>query len=143
MSSIISRLSIDWGQSFPAPLLSPYEAAVALKKCQWQEEGYPMDFYANDSLGQWTPNHKPPGKYLRSILQNLMKVFSSNPFIRDFTDIDMLDTHESRYAFTLLARCFKGPYISTYSFISSIALCITLSNDLICFLFRMWRLWVW
>ena len=70
-----------------------------------------MDFYANDSLGQWTPNHKPPGKYLRSILQNLMKVFSSNPFIRDFTDIDMLDTHESRYAFTLLARCFKGPYI--------------------------------
>ena len=23
---------------------------------------YPMDFYANDSLGDWTPNHKPSGK---------------------------------------------------------------------------------
>ena len=21
-----------------------------------------MDFYANDSLGPWTPNHKPSGK---------------------------------------------------------------------------------
>ena len=63
----LSRLSIDWGQSFPAPLLSPYEAAVALKKCAWKEEVYPMDFYANDSLGHRTPNHKPPGKYLWSI----------------------------------------------------------------------------
>lgn len=23
------------------------------------EEVYPMDFYANKSLGEWTPNHKP------------------------------------------------------------------------------------
>ena len=50
------RLSIDWGYAFPAPLLSPYEAAVALKRVQWQEN-YPMDFYSNTSLGPWTNNH--------------------------------------------------------------------------------------
>lgn len=55
------RLSIDWGYAFPKPLLSPYEAAVALKSIDWQSR-YPMDFYANDSLGPWTPNnqvHRP------------------------------------------------------------------------------------
>jgi len=51
------RLSIDWGTSFPAPLLSPYEAAVAVNEIDWREEIYPMDFYAKDSLGPWTPNH--------------------------------------------------------------------------------------
>lgn len=39
------RLSIDWGTAFGRPLLSPYEAAVALRKVDWQET-YPMDFYA-------------------------------------------------------------------------------------------------
>ena len=53
------RLSIDWGLAFHAPILSPYEAAVALEEVAWQEEHYPMDFYANNSLGPWTPNHKP------------------------------------------------------------------------------------
>jgi len=53
------RLSIDWGLAFSAPILSPYEAAVALREVEWQEEIYPMDFYANSSLGPWTPNHKP------------------------------------------------------------------------------------
>jgi 2-(3-amino-3-carboxypropyl)histidine synthase len=53
------RLSIDWGLAFASPLLSPYEAAVALNTVPWQEEVYPMDFYANSSLGPWTPNHKP------------------------------------------------------------------------------------
>eukprot|EP00054_Salpingoeca_dolichothecata_P010763 m.59881 g.59881 ORF g.59881 m.59881 type:complete len:427 (-) comp19137_c0_seq1:56-1336(-) len=51
------RLSIDWGYAFPRPLLSPYEAAVALKNAQWQLI-YPMDFYANDSLGAWTVNNE-------------------------------------------------------------------------------------
>jgi len=55
------RLSIDWGLSFSAPILSPYEAAVALEQCAWRQDVYPMDFYANDSLGHWTPNHKPTG----------------------------------------------------------------------------------
>jgi len=53
------RLSIDWGMAFPAPILSPYEAAVALAEIEWQAEVYPMDFYATNSLGPWTPNHKP------------------------------------------------------------------------------------
>lgn len=50
------RLSIDWGLAFEKPLLSPYEAAVALKRLPgWaaantpeENEGsttYRMDFY--------------------------------------------------------------------------------------------------
>lgn len=68
------RLSIDWGYAFPRPLLSPYEALVALgvREAGWlaSEEGsernvveeedgkskadrvYPMDFYAKDGLGR-------------------------------------------------------------------------------------------
>ncbi|XP_055594310.1 2-(3-amino-3-carboxypropyl)histidine synthase subunit 1 [Uranotaenia lowii] len=73
------RLSIDWGTAFPKPLLTPYELSVALGDAQWKldeasveqnnpeisnsssqhPEAYPMDFYANKSLGEWTPNHKP------------------------------------------------------------------------------------
>ena len=54
------RLSIDWGTQFPKPLLTPYEAAVALKMINHDEtKPYPMDFYASASLGPWTPNHKP------------------------------------------------------------------------------------
>lgn len=51
------RLSIDWGYAFTRPLLSPYEASVALGRIQgWAglelENGtkgkgdYPMDFYS-------------------------------------------------------------------------------------------------
>uniref|UniRef100_A0A6I8NX73 2-(3-amino-3-carboxypropyl)histidine synthase subunit 1 n=1 Tax=Ornithorhynchus anatinus TaxID=9258 RepID=A0A6I8NX73_ORNAN len=50
------RLSIDWGTAFPKPLLTPYEASVALKDIPWQQP-YPMDFYAGSSLGPWTVNH--------------------------------------------------------------------------------------
>ncbi|XP_029067185.1 2-(3-amino-3-carboxypropyl)histidine synthase subunit 1 isoform X2 [Monodon monoceros] len=50
------RLSIDWGTAFPKPLLTPYEAAVALRDISWQQP-YPMDFYAGSSLGPWTVNH--------------------------------------------------------------------------------------
>uniref|UniRef100_A0A8C8VLH2 2-(3-amino-3-carboxypropyl)histidine synthase subunit 1 n=1 Tax=Pelusios castaneus TaxID=367368 RepID=A0A8C8VLH2_9SAUR len=50
------RLSIDWGEAFSKPLLTPYEAAVALKEIEWQQT-YPMDFYAGQSLGPWTVNH--------------------------------------------------------------------------------------
>ncbi|VEN38260.1 unnamed protein product [Callosobruchus maculatus] len=53
------RLSIDWGKSFSKPLLTPYEAAILLKKEKFpSDSNYPMDFYANASLGPWTPNHK-------------------------------------------------------------------------------------
>ncbi|XP_005107942.1 2-(3-amino-3-carboxypropyl)histidine synthase subunit 1 [Aplysia californica] len=56
------RLSIDWGAAFSKPLLSPYEMSVALQLAQWQDT-YPMDYYANESLGSWTVNNevnKPP-----------------------------------------------------------------------------------
>lgn len=74
------RLSIDWGYAFSRPLLSPYEASVALgvhgargwkdmgllktvgeekarilENGRKGEEDYPMDFYADGSLGEWTP----------------------------------------------------------------------------------------
>uniref|UniRef100_A0A182PL67 2-(3-amino-3-carboxypropyl)histidine synthase subunit 1 n=1 Tax=Anopheles epiroticus TaxID=199890 RepID=A0A182PL67_9DIPT len=70
------RLSIDWGTAFPKPLLTPYELSVALGDAEWNipectaateekprpvpnlEVTYPMDFYANASLGEWTPNFK-------------------------------------------------------------------------------------
>lgn len=51
------RLSIDWGYAFEKPLLTPYELVVAMKNIEWKEQ-YPMDFYAAQSLGNWTPNHK-------------------------------------------------------------------------------------
>lgn len=50
------RLSTDWGYAFPAPLLSPYEAEVALGAIQWQDI-YPMDFYRRDG-GSWSNYHK-------------------------------------------------------------------------------------
>lgn len=68
------RLSIDWGYAFPKPLLSPYEAAVTLERTQgWDkdidgERDYPMDFYANDSRGPWTPRYglMPPRRPRRA-----------------------------------------------------------------------------
>ncbi|XP_048121408.1 2-(3-amino-3-carboxypropyl)histidine synthase subunit 1 isoform X4 [Alosa alosa] len=65
------RLSIDWGTAFSKPLLSPYEAAVALQQADWQDV-YPMDFYSNQSLGPWAPNHpdnqpaRPPRRQTQS-----------------------------------------------------------------------------
>lgn len=65
------RLSIDWGYAFPAPLLSPYEALVALgvREAKWDGDAvsdgddgqtlsshvYPMDYYASHGLGRVTP----------------------------------------------------------------------------------------
>ena len=50
------RLSIDWGYAFPKPLLTPYEALVALgSREEWgsgKQDVYPMDFYARDGLGR-------------------------------------------------------------------------------------------
>lgn len=51
------RLSIDWGYAFDKPLLTPYELVAAMKSIEWKKQ-YPMDFYASQSLGEWTPNHK-------------------------------------------------------------------------------------
>jgi hypothetical protein len=59
------RLSIDWGQAFEkAPLLSSYEAEVALGQVQWKEQ-YPMDFYGKTlpkdqgSASSWSNYHDP------------------------------------------------------------------------------------
>lgn len=53
------RLSIDWGYAFPRPLLTPYEALVALGvREDWESANkgvYPMDFYAKDGLGRTRP----------------------------------------------------------------------------------------
>ena len=53
------RLSIDWGYAFPKPLLTPYEALVALGiRQEWgtpEQKDYPMDFYAKDGLGRTRP----------------------------------------------------------------------------------------
>lgn len=50
------RLSIDWGYAFPRPLLTPYEALVALGGKEGWDTGnegvYPMDYYAKDGLGR-------------------------------------------------------------------------------------------
>ncbi|OAL72358.1 diphthamide biosynthesis protein 1 [Trichophyton violaceum] len=53
------RLSIDWGYAFPKPLLTPYEALIALGiKEDWNKANggiYPMDFYAKEGLGRIKP----------------------------------------------------------------------------------------
>lgn len=48
------RLSIDWGYAFPKPLLTPYEAMVALEQDQdWKKLGYyPMDYYGKEGYGR-------------------------------------------------------------------------------------------
>ncbi|ORY55138.1 diphthamide biosynthesis protein [Pseudomassariella vexata] len=47
------RLSIDWGYAFPRPLLTPYEALVALEEREdWGKGPYPMDYYAREGLGR-------------------------------------------------------------------------------------------
>lgn len=78
------RLSIDWGTSFARPLLTPYEASVALKEVEWQQT-YPMDFYAGQSLGPWTVNHashRPPRPTGRTAQHRVNKV-SGQPVTKD------------------------------------------------------------
>ncbi|KAK4455661.1 putative diphthamide synthesis protein-domain-containing protein [Podospora aff. communis PSN243] len=50
------RLSIDWGYAFPRPLLTPYEALIALEeKEDWGKGAYPMDYYGKEGLGRTRP----------------------------------------------------------------------------------------
>lgn len=58
------RLSIDWGYAFPKPLLSPYEATIALgmREEGWDtKNGYQMDFYAKEGLGRTKAGAGLPG----------------------------------------------------------------------------------
>lgn len=58
------RLSIDWGEGFTTPTLTPYEALVALGEVPgwWEGPGgpatasYPMDYYARDG-GVWSSSY--------------------------------------------------------------------------------------
>ena len=63
------RLSIDWGEGFSKPTLTPYEAHIALGEVQpwWsladaedsdagQLGHYPMDYYAKDG-GEWSSTY--------------------------------------------------------------------------------------
>ncbi|MCP9257564.1 Diphthamide biosynthesis protein 1 [Dirofilaria immitis] len=52
------RLSIDWGTNFKKPLLTPYELVTMLQYIPFRTDLYPMDYYANESLGPWTNNHE-------------------------------------------------------------------------------------
>lgn len=58
------RLSIDWGYAFPRPLLTPYEALIALGvRENWDTANkgiYPMDFYAKEGLGRTKPEQAVP-----------------------------------------------------------------------------------
>lgn len=58
------RLSIDWGYAFPKPLLTPYEALVALEVQQDWKTGnqgvYPMDFYSKEGLGRTREENVAP-----------------------------------------------------------------------------------
>lgn len=57
------RLSIDWGEGFSLPVLTPYEGLIALGAVQpfWEGEGYrengahayPQDYY-DKSGGEWS-----------------------------------------------------------------------------------------
>lgn len=51
------RLSIDWGHGFTTPVLTPYEAEVALGARDWQPV-YPMSYYARDggSFANYAPD---------------------------------------------------------------------------------------
>lgn len=54
------RLSIDWGYAFPRPLLTPYEALIALGVTEdWSKSNddvYPMTYYGRDGLGRVKPD---------------------------------------------------------------------------------------
>lgn len=67
------RLSIDWGVAFDKPLLNSYEANVALGMCDFKTP-YPMDFYANNSSGPWTPNNEKHRPSIRERLSRRKKV---------------------------------------------------------------------
>ncbi|KAA8493828.1 2-(3-amino-3-carboxypropyl)histidine synthase subunit 1 [Porphyridium purpureum] len=59
------RLSIDWGEAFTRPLLTVYEAMVALGHVEWRTRAYPMDYYSKDGA-EWSNYYGTAGKQARS-----------------------------------------------------------------------------
>eukprot|EP00210_Caulerpa_lentillifera_P006187 g5911.t1 len=66
------RLSIDWGSGFDKPVLTPYEAMVAMNSAPgfWMDENeegdYPMDYYAKDG-GPWSSSYHKTKSSKRSM----------------------------------------------------------------------------
>ncbi|KAK9834533.1 hypothetical protein WJX74_003868 [Apatococcus lobatus] len=73
------RLSIDWGEGFSKPTLTPYEALIALGEVEpwWGHqsnkisngsEAYPMDYYARDG-GIWNSSYskKPTSRRVAAL----------------------------------------------------------------------------
>ncbi len=58
------RLSIDWGYAFDTPLLSSYEAEIAINDHPWLDV-YPMDYYRLDA-GPWANYQSDSAKISRS-----------------------------------------------------------------------------
>ncbi len=71
--------SIDWGEFFERPLLTPYEAIVSLDQVKWQPE-YPMDYYSYESLGNWTVNEKTnrTNNTIRPVREKIKIEYESN-----------------------------------------------------------------
>lgn len=56
-SKIFSNLYQGVVQALTKSFMSTQQASVALDEIEWQGD-YPMDFYANASLGPWTVNNE-------------------------------------------------------------------------------------
>uniref|UniRef100_A0A0N4ZY05 2-(3-amino-3-carboxypropyl)histidine synthase subunit 1 n=1 Tax=Parastrongyloides trichosuri TaxID=131310 RepID=A0A0N4ZY05_PARTI len=52
------RLSIDWGESFPKPLLNSYELYNLLEKGDLRTDYYAQDYYSSNPEGPYANNHK-------------------------------------------------------------------------------------
>ena len=75
------RLSIDWGHAFATPLLSPYEAEVALGARPFAPV-YPMDNYAKagGTYANYAPESERAGvQQRRHVLQCLTRPSSQSP----------------------------------------------------------------
>jgi len=80
------RLSIDWGEGFELPTLTPFEAFVALGAAPawWDQapdadgvEPYPMDYYSRDG-GEWSSSYlkgkaRAPGDRKGRVLPHLAR----------------------------------------------------------------------
>lgn len=96
------RLSVDWGAAFEeakgTPLLTPYEAMVALGETAWRDI-YPMDFYARDS-GPWTNYFESPEDLARKEAERAarrqrLEAFRRRPAAADSATLSLPSAAES------------------------------------------------
>merc|ERR1711957_548495 len=77
------RLSMDWGDSYTAPLLTPYEAHVAFGNHSYKDV-YPMDYYSNKG-GSWS-NYGAHNGHGGSIGQKFRHLGSRKVAVVDYDD---------------------------------------------------------